>query len=240
VSDGGSVPRFPSLGIIGGMGHVSTIDYYSRIIRLFQARKAAVRNEDYPRVCIQGIADADNVETLADGDLREKLAVATELLTESEVDVIGVPCNTVHNLIPSIAARVKIPFLDIVDATTRKLDSEHPARCAILATRRTISNNIYGARSNAEQSRYLNLTQDDQNIVDSLILRVNAGDSVAALNSQIEQIITKLPSDIAILLACTELSGLAPYLRSRGRLVIDSLEELVTVTYVAISKEQLT
>jgi aspartate/glutamate racemase len=218
------------------MGHVSTLDYYSRIVRLFQSRESAVRNEDFPRVCIQGIAGADNVESLSDGNLRSQLTQACALLAESGVEVIGVPCNTVHNLMPAIVAQMNIPFLDMIKATRKKLDEERPPVCVILATRRTLANNAYSPRERTGTIAYVDLSQEQQILVDWLILRVNAGDSIEMLIPRIRLVTDGLPTDTAVVLGCTELSGFAPYLRSQGRLVIDSLEELVSITYTALSR----
>src|SRR5947209_6098718 len=106
-----------TVGIIGGLGPESTIDYYRSILARFRARKPG---GGYPRVIIisldveKGIAmlDAGRLDELAD-----YLSAGLEPLVRAGADFALMAANTPHLVFDELQRRSSIPLLSIVRAT---------------------------------------------------------------------------------------------------------------------------
>ena len=106
-----------TVGMIGGLGPESTVDYYRSIIARFRARMPEV---GYPHVIInsldvdKGIAmlDAGRLDNLAD-----YLGAAVDLLVRAGADFGFIAANTPHLVFDEVQHRSAIPLLSIVRAT---------------------------------------------------------------------------------------------------------------------------
>jgi aspartate racemase len=105
------------VGMIGGLGPESTIDYYRSIIARFRARKP---DAGYPHVIINSL-DADKVLAILDAgrldDLADYLDVGVQLLVRAGVDFAFIAANTPHLVFDEVQRRSAIPLLSIVRAT---------------------------------------------------------------------------------------------------------------------------
>jgi aspartate racemase len=106
-----------TVGMVGGLGPESTVDYYRSIIARFRARKPEA---GYPHVIInsldvdKGIAmiDAGRLDNLAD-----YLGAAVDLLVRAGADFGFIAANTPHLVFDEVQHRSAIPLLSIVRAT---------------------------------------------------------------------------------------------------------------------------
>src|SRR5947208_15608165 len=106
-----------TLGIIGGLGPESTIDYYGRIIALYRERTG---DGSYPQFIINSVSlkrgldfmDANNLTGMADYLVEEvgKLARAGATLGL-------ISANTPHIVFEDVAAKSVIPLISIVETT---------------------------------------------------------------------------------------------------------------------------
>src|ERR1700724_4399795 len=107
-----------TVGMIGGLGAESTVDYYRSIIARFRARMPEV---GYPHVIInsldvdKGIAmlDAGRLDNLAD-----YLGAAVDLLVRAGADFGFIAAYTPHLVFDEVQHRSAIPLLSIVRATS--------------------------------------------------------------------------------------------------------------------------
>lgn len=131
------------LGMIGGVGPESTIDYYKNIIAMYRERKP---DGHYPQFVINSIdlqegidfLEADNLAGMADFLLDEikKLSPAG-----AEFGIIA--ANTPHIVFDQVAARSPIPFISIVEATCEYAKARGMQRLALFGTRYTMSADFY-------------------------------------------------------------------------------------------------
>src|ERR1700737_1834367 len=106
-----------TVGMIGGLGPESTIDYYRSIIARFRTRKP---DAGYPHVIInsldvdKGIAmlDAGRLDSLAD-----YLGAGVDLLVRAGADFGFIAANTPHLVFDEVQRGSAIPLLSIVRAT---------------------------------------------------------------------------------------------------------------------------
>src|SRR5690349_3265690 len=106
-----------TVGMIGGLGPESTIDYYRSIIARFRARKP---DAGYPHVIINSL-DADKVLAILDAgrldDLAGYLDTGVQLLVRAGADFAFIAANTPHLVFDEVQGRSAIPLLSIVRAT---------------------------------------------------------------------------------------------------------------------------
>ena len=102
-----------TVGLIGGLGPESTIDYYRRIIQVWQSRDPS----SSPSMVIDSL-DVQRGLALVAGDrrgLEEYLFASVRRLAGAGVDFIALTANTGHIVFDELAARSPVPMLSIVE-----------------------------------------------------------------------------------------------------------------------------
>ena len=132
-----------TVGMIGGLGPESTVDYYRSIIARFRARKPEA---GYPHVVInsldvdKGIAmlDAGRLDNLAD-----YLGAAVDLLVRAGADFGFIAANTPHLVFDEVQHRSAIPLLSIVRATCNHARALGLKKVGLFGTGFTMRANFY-------------------------------------------------------------------------------------------------
>jgi aspartate racemase len=132
-----------TVGIIGGLGPESTIDYYRSIIALYRERKP---DGGSPHIIInsldidKGIAmlDAGRLDQLAD-----YLASGLEPLVRAGADFALMAANTPHLVFDELQRRSSIPLLSIVRATTDRAKALGVKKAGLLGTGFTMRAQFY-------------------------------------------------------------------------------------------------
>jgi aspartate racemase len=131
-----------TLGIIGGIGPESTIEYYRRLHALYRQR---VPDGGAPSIIINSI-DNKKLLDLAGTDLGE---LATYLTAEVEkLERAGatfglLAANTPHLVFDSVARHSTIPLISIVAATCEAAEARGLKRLGLLGTRFTMQSSFY-------------------------------------------------------------------------------------------------
>jgi aspartate racemase len=131
------------LGIIGGLGPESTIDYYQRIIALFRERAGGDR---YPQFFINSVDLNDVRGPVTANDLTQlstNLVVAIEPLARAGANFGLIAANTPHIVFDTVAARSPIPLISIVEATCAFAKDRHLKRLAIFGTKFTMTGDFF-------------------------------------------------------------------------------------------------
>jgi aspartate racemase len=132
-----------TLGIIGGIGPESTIEYYRTIVALYRERK---QDGSYPQLVINSIDLKKGMDLLAAGDLAGE---ATHLLDEIQklaragADFGLIAANTSHIIFDDIAPKAAIPLISIVEVTCRKTIERGLKRLGLFGTRFTMQAEFY-------------------------------------------------------------------------------------------------
>jgi aspartate racemase len=139
-----------TLGIIGGIGPESTIEYYRLIIAAYREQKC---DGSYPPIIINSI----NLQKMLDLIGANELAGVTEYLL-GEVNKLALAgadlgllaANTPHIVFEDIQRQSPIPLISIVEATCQATKALGLTTVGLLGTRFTMQGHFY-ARVFAEQ-----------------------------------------------------------------------------------------
>src|SRR5438105_15601258 len=104
-----------TLGMIGGVGPESTVDYYKNIIALYRERKP---DGHYPQFVINSIDLQTGIDFLEANDLAgmaDFLLNEIEKLPRAGADFGIIAANTPHIVFDEVIARSPIPFIIIVE-----------------------------------------------------------------------------------------------------------------------------
>lgn len=141
----------PRVGIIGGLGPESTIDYYRRIIQVWQESAPG----SAPAVLIDSL-DVDLGIRLVQSDhagLTTYLAESAERLQRAGADFLVMAANTPHIVFDDLAKRCTLPLLSIVEVCGAAAAAAGLRKVGLLGTRFTMEAPLYPtvfARSSIE------------------------------------------------------------------------------------------
>lgn len=132
-----------TLGIVGGIGPESTIEYYRQIVALYRERTG---NVDYPAIVINSINMTYMLDLIGSGRLPEAVEYLSGEVTKlaaAGADVGLFASNTPHLVFPDLAARSPIPLISIVEATLRQTEKVGLDRVGLFGTRFTMQGATY-------------------------------------------------------------------------------------------------
>ena len=150
-----------TVGIIGGIGPESTIEYYRMIIAAYRERKSelggagvvpthdhaqAERSADYPSIIINSV-DLDRLLVWMKQDnlaaVTDYLVAELERLARAGVDFGVLASNTPHIVFDELQARSPIPLLSIVEATRDEAGTRGMKKIGLFGTRYTMQGRFY-------------------------------------------------------------------------------------------------
>ncbi len=130
-----------SVGLVGGLGPESTIDYYRRILEEWQRHEAS----SAPSIVIDSL-DVQRALRLVSTDrpaLAEYLLSSLRRLAGAGVDFVAMTANTPHIVFDDLAARSPVPLLSIVEVCALEAQRRGLTRVLLLGTRFTMEARFY-------------------------------------------------------------------------------------------------
>src|SRR5881394_1967307 len=130
-----------TVGLVGGLGPESTIDYYRRIIQAWQRHDP----RSFPSMVIDSL-DVQRGLALVESDLpglADYLFASVRRLSGAGVDFVAMTANTPHIVFDELAARSPVPLLSIVEACAEEAKRTGARRLARLGTRFTMEARLY-------------------------------------------------------------------------------------------------
>jgi aspartate racemase len=132
-----------TVGIIGGIGPESTIEYYRLIIASYRER---VRDGSYPSIVINSI-DVNQMLGLIGAnrlpEVEEYLAEELQRLVRAGADFAALAANTPHVVFGALCARSPVPLISIVDVTCEAARGRGLKRVGLFGTRFTMQAGFY-------------------------------------------------------------------------------------------------
>jgi aspartate racemase len=130
------------IGIIGGIGPESTVDYYKMIIGAFREQQAL----DYPEIIIYSANLFDIMKILEKkewGKLVDWLEERVEVLKNAGAEFAVIGANTPHIVFDEVRARSSIPMLSIIEETRKKAQSLGLKKLGLMGTKFTMESDFF-------------------------------------------------------------------------------------------------
>ena len=131
-----------TIGIMGGMGPMATVDLMQKVI-----------------VATKAIKDQEHIHTVIDNNTNvpdrsecifgkgpspvPEMVKSAKLLTAMGADVIIIGCNTAHYFLPEVQKQVKTPFINMIEETAKFCEEEGYHTLGLLASAGTCASGIY-------------------------------------------------------------------------------------------------
>lgn len=129
------------VGIVGGLGPESTIDYYRRILEAWHRDDPS----SAPSIVIDSLDVARALHLVATDRpaLTEYLLASLGRLAGAGVDFAAISANTPHIVFDELAARSPVPLVSIVESCAQEARRLGLARLALLGTRFTMEGTFF-------------------------------------------------------------------------------------------------
>ena len=197
-----------SLGILGGMGPLATVDLFRQIVTLTEA----ACDNDHIRIYIDNNSRIpDRTAAILSGgpDPVPEMLDALRHLEACGADLVIMPCNTAHYFLPRLQAQTALPILSMPDITAAACARRYYGKtAAILATRGTLATGIYDRALQRAAVPFLLPTPAEQDALMRVIYQgVKAGEPPATYRRDLETVTAALAARGAdyFILGCTEL-----------------------------------
>lgn len=189
-----------TLGILGGMGSMATIDFFRKIIENTEVQS----DQDHLHIIIENYASipdrTDYILNKKNSPL-PKMIEGLKRLETAQVDFLTIPCNTAHYFYDQLQKEVNIPIIHIVKETLRSL--KKGKSYLLLATEGTYTANLY--RQLAEGVNILYPNAYMQLSIDDLIYTYKKDNIILEkLKHELLELINELDIE-GVILGCTEL-----------------------------------
>ena len=198
-----------TLGIIGGLGPESTLEYYENIIALYRERQ---RDGSYPEFIINSVdlkkgldfMAANNLTGMADYLLKE-----IGKLARAGANFGLISANTPHIVFDEVAPRSPIPLISIVEATCAAAKARKLKRLALFGTRFTMQGDFYPKVFSRERIELVVPDAKDQEYIhdkylNELVPGIFLPETRENLLAIVDRLKTKIDID-GVILAGTEL-----------------------------------
>jgi aspartate racemase len=132
-----------TLGIIGGIGPGSTVDYYQTIIELYRARKG---DGSYPPILINSIDVQRVLATVGANELKaltDWLLIELQKLERAGADFAIMASNTPHIVFDDLERQSPLPLISIVAETAEVAKARDLKRLGLFGTRFTMQGKVY-------------------------------------------------------------------------------------------------
>lgn len=195
------------IGIIGGLGPESTIDYYKGIINAFRKRDLTA-----PEIIIYS-ADVNRLLELAEArewnKLVEWLVEMVNALHNAGAEFAVIGSNTPHIVFDKVKSRSPIPMLSIVDETCNRASNIKLKKLGLMGTKFTMGSDFFQkAFHDAGISIIVPMKDEQQFIHNKIISEIALGIIKNSTRQELLSVVKRMIDEDSIdglILGCTEL-----------------------------------
>ena len=131
------------IGIIGGIGPASTVEYYKMLIELFRSRLDTIQ---YPELLLHSIDMTQILDYVFNDQLDLLVTFLSEkiqVLEKADVDYVALASNTPHLVFEQLSKSVNVKMISIVEETCKTIVTTGIKKVGLLGTKSTMSKGFY-------------------------------------------------------------------------------------------------
>ncbi|MFD1861369.1 aspartate/glutamate racemase family protein [Planococcus chinensis] len=200
----------PKLGMVGGTGPESTVEYYQAIIKRYQDKTG--NPEELPEFLIHSInmyKIFDLVDSGEEGELVAYLAAAVQDLQKAGADFAVLAANTPHIVFEEVRQETGVPMISIVEETFREADRLNLGNVGLIGTKFTMENDFFKEPFLANGKKLVVPNGDEQDYIhEKIVDELEKGIVKPETKDEFLNIISRMVEEDGIdgiILGCTEL-----------------------------------
>ena len=132
-----------TIGLIGGIGWASTLEYYRLLNEMLVARIGPAHST---RIMLVSIDQADFVAHAAQADshaIEQFLVKEGQRLQGMGADFFLLCANGAHRFAPAVVPRIGLPFISIVEETAKRVQQSGVRKVGLLGVKQTMAGRFY-------------------------------------------------------------------------------------------------
>jgi len=226
-----------TIGIMGGMGPMATVDLMKKIIL---ATPASKDQEHIPMLVDNNSQIPDRTKAIMGqgASPAPEMVKTAKRLMMAGADFIIIACNTAHYFLPEILPQISIPVLSIIDVTTNSALEKGVKSVGLLATTGTVSTGLYQKKLEASGIQCITPPADKQHLIDDMIYQGVKANNENYDTHAVEELLAEMQSAgaEAFILGCTEVPVAVSMYKLQGEF-IDATDELAKAA-IKFAKEE--
>lgn len=201
--------KHKTIGVLGGMGPSASANLYMKILHYAQTAYGAVQDSDYPPIIIYSLPLVGFTEKGIEDEkvVKKQLIEGVKKLEDAGCDLIVIACNTVHIFYQEMQGALRVPLLNIVEETKKKVLESGYKKVGLFASESMSQSGLYQRMFAAANIEVISPKSEQQKIMNRVIEHVMGGnqkeeDIIALKNIAREYV--RFGAE-AIVLGCTEI-----------------------------------
>lgn len=158
-----------TLGLIGGTGWISTIEYYRLINQLTNERLGGLSSAQLILYSVN-YAEIEKMNLKKDNlSLMATLKHLSQKLQAAGADAILICANTLHRFADEVQQTLRIPIINIAEATAQEVKKSQLKTVGLLGTKTTMELDFYPEKLNELQIKTLTPELADRDFIQQVI-----------------------------------------------------------------------
>ncbi len=197
------------IGIVGGIGPESTVDYYKLILGAFKKQTAAM---NYPEIIIYSANLSELMKILDErkwGSLTNWLLEKVSALYRAGAEFAVIGSNSPHVVFDDVRSRSPVPMLSIVEETCNKAAALGLKRLGLMGIAFTMQSDFYQKTFQKKGMSVVVPEEEDQRLIHhKLFSEIELGIIKDSTRQELLSVIKRMMerhSIDSVILGCTEL-----------------------------------
>jgi aspartate racemase len=213
------------IGLLGGVSHFTTLEYYSRIMDLYALQYGDL---NYPEMVIYSLSHGP-FKLYEDTNQIEKyvnyIASGVENLLAAGAEVIALAANSPHRVLPQLQDRFQVPFINALDSAYHAAQNQGIKKGLLLGIKFTMQASFYQERFSRGGIELITPALAEQDEINQIIFKklINGKPIDEESRQQILGIIANHPAD-GVILGCMRLPVFFNQQTAPGINLVNALE----------------
>ena len=199
------MPEMKRIGILGGISHHTTIEYYSRILNLY---RSLYNDINYPEIVIYSLSHGrfrEYEDTNRMDEYVDYISQGINGLIHSGAQIIALAANSPHRVINELKNRFDVPIISAIDSAYHEAQRLNIQKGLLLGIKFTMQSTFYQERFKEGSIDIITPNIQQQEIINDIIFNKFNGLTIDQPSiDTILNIISGYPVD-GVILGCMRL-----------------------------------
>ena len=200
-----NILKLKRIGILGGISHYTTIEYYNRLMNLYKNRNNDI---DYPEVIIYSLSHGrfkKYEDTRQMDEYIDYISQGINGLIHSGAEIIALAANSPHSVMNELKHRFDIPIISAIDSAYHEAQRLKIRKGLLLGIKFTMQSTFYQERFKEGDIELITPDNQEQDILNDIIFNKFNGQNIDPSSiDTILNIISGYPVD-GVILGCMRL-----------------------------------